>query len=81
MNASVKRTAASVNRKDKECGLIEDGTSEERIFTPVCRQSPHWCRERLHTSVETRTSLMRSVSPHWWGESVITSEEERRRAE
>jgi hypothetical protein len=81
MNASVKRTAASVNRKEKECGLIEDGTSEERIFTPVRRQSPHWCRERLHTSVETRTSLVRSVAPHWWRKGEITGEEKRRRAE
>lgn len=75
MNASVKRTAASVNRKEKECGLIEDGTSEERIFTPVRRLPPHWCRERLHTSVEVLTSLVCRVAPHWWEERLDTGEE------
>ncbi|MCW5207024.1 hypothetical protein VU08_08900, partial [Desulfobulbus sp. F5] len=65
MNASVKRTAASVNRKEKECGLIEDGTSEERIFTPVRRLPPHWCRDADITGVQRGSSLVCSVAPHW----------------
>ncbi|CAK8722091.1 MAG: hypothetical protein CDV28_1104 [Candidatus Electronema aureum] len=35
MKASVRRAAASVNRKDKESGLLDDDTSEEEVFSLV----------------------------------------------
>jgi hypothetical protein len=61
---SVKRAAASVNRKDKEFSGPQEGTSVRRGWTPVCGVAGHQYAGRLDTSMRRGWILVSAMAAH-----------------
>jgi hypothetical protein len=62
---SLKRPAASVNRKENGFGLLKEDTSVQAISTPVSRERHHQCAACLLTGVERAGSPVRRAAAYW----------------